>query len=73
MVVDNTLYFEANDGVNGPELWKSDGSAAGTVMLKDIKTSSLGIHIKNLTAVGNTLYFVANNDSNGSELWKSVV
>ena len=36
--VGNTLYFEANDGTNGDELWKSDGTASGTVMVKDIRS-----------------------------------
>ena len=34
--VGNTLYFSANDGTNGTELWKSDGTANGTMMVKDI-------------------------------------
>ena len=34
--VGSTLYFQANDGTHGGELWKSDGTAAGTVMVKDI-------------------------------------
>ena len=34
--VNGTLYFAANDGAHGEELWKSDGTAAGTVMVKDI-------------------------------------
>ena len=29
-------FFAANDGVNGYELWKSDGTAAGTMLVKDI-------------------------------------
>jgi len=38
--VGNTLYFKANDGTNGEELWKSDGTASGTVMVKDIRSGS---------------------------------
>ena len=38
--VGTTLYFRATDGTNGYELWKSDGTAAGTVMVKDIYSGS---------------------------------
>ena len=31
------LIFRASDGTNGRELWKSDGTASGTVMVKDIQ------------------------------------
>jgi len=74
--VGNTLFFNADDGVNGEELWKSDGTEAGTVLVRDIRPGSYGSYSyssspDNLTAVGNTLFFTAFDDVNGEELWKS--
>ena len=32
----SSIFFGATDGTNGRELWKTDGTAAGTVMVKDL-------------------------------------
>ncbi|MFN8357692.1 MAG: ELWxxDGT repeat protein [Spirosomataceae bacterium] len=69
-VIGSTLYFVATDATNGQELWKSDGTAAGTVLVKDINPSG-DSYAANLTVMGNTLYFRAYDATNGSELWKS--
>ena len=64
------MYFTANDGVKGVELWKSDGTAAGTVLAKDINGRTLPSNPTSLINVGTTLYFLADNGINGQELWK---
>ena len=70
VVMNNELYFSASDGT-GYELWKSDGTANGTIMVKNINNINGGSNPSALTAVGNTLYFIANDVTNGNELWKS--
>ena len=69
--VNGTLFFTADNGVNGRELWKSNGTATGTVMVKDIWAGSLDSRIDELTAVNGTLLFVANDGVTGPNLWKS--
>jgi ELWxxDGT repeat protein len=70
--VGNTLYFSAYDDANGDELWKSDGTSGGTVLVKDIWVGpSSGSNPTNLTALGSTLYFSADDGTNRRELWKS--
>ncbi|MDH5631497.1 MAG: Ig-like domain-containing protein [Gammaproteobacteria bacterium] len=71
--INGVTYFVANDGLggHGDELWKSDGTEAGTVMVKDIRPgiwSSSPIGFTNLNGI---LYFTANNGVDSYGLWKS--
>jgi ELWxxDGT repeat protein len=68
--VSGTLFFTANDW-SGRELWKSDGTASGTVLVKDIRPGSAWSYPSWLTNVNGTLFFAANNDTTGRGLWKS--
>ena len=65
------LYFTATDGSNGTELWRSDGTSSGTVMVKDIRSGSNSAYIESLVVFNNKVYFKANDGSNGAELWVS--
>ena len=69
--VGSTLYFAANDGVHGNELWKSDGTAAGTKMVKNIRPLAKSSDPQNLINVNGKLFFTANDGTHGRELWKS--
>ena len=77
--IGSTLYFSASNGttsgLNGTEVWKSDGTTAGTVLVKDINAGTGSSSPTSLTAVGSTLFFSASNGTttglNGTELWKS--
>ena len=70
-VINSSILFEANDGIHGNELWKSDGTTSGTVLVKDIRTGSSASSPSEFTNVNGTLYFRANDGVNGPELWKS--
>jgi ELWxxDGT repeat protein len=68
--VNNTLLFAADDGTNGTELWTSDGTSGGTVMVKDINPSGYGSP-ERLTVFNSKLYFQADDGTHGLELWTS--
>jgi len=69
--VNGTLFFSASDGTNGTELWKSNGTEAGTVLVKDIYYPGGSSSPVYLTDVNGVLFFRANDGTNGIELWKS--
>ena len=70
-VIDDTMYFNAFDVNNGRELWKSDGTSAGTMLVKDINPGSSSSYPRDFTDVNGTLFFIAYDGTNGNELWKS--
>jgi trimeric autotransporter adhesin len=65
-----TLFFTADDGVTGRELWKSNGTPEGTVLVKDINPID-DSGISNEITIGDILYFTADDNQNGVELWRS--
>src|SRR5262249_29772790 len=71
MNVNGTLFFSARNATRGFELWKSNGTPAGTLLVKDINPGSASSGPVALTNVNGTLFFYANNGVSGSELWKS--
>ncbi|MBI3386224.1 MAG: hypothetical protein HY027_00640 [Deltaproteobacteria bacterium] len=69
--VNGTLFFVADDDIHGFELWKSDGTPEGTVMLRDIREGEEGSDAEGLTAVDGLLFFFADDGIHGQELWRS--
>lgn len=75
-VVNKTLFFVADDGVKGRELWKSDGTTAGTILVKDINTKAgtsgtLDSNPTDLRSVNGRVFFLADDGISGRELWVS--
>ena len=79
---DSLLFFAADDGVNGLELWRTDGTANGTFLVKDINPGlASGVafssdpvsvdRFEDMLGVGDSLLFAANDGVHGRELWIS--
>jgi len=68
-VIGDDLYFSANDGVNGFELWRTNGTS--TTRVKDINLGAGSSYPTAFTAFGSYLYFGADNGTDGFELWRT--
>lgn len=65
-------FFAADNGTNGEELWVTDGTAAGTKMVKDIYPGATGSNITWLTRFNDKVVFAATDSEDyGNELWIS--
>lgn len=85
--LNGNLYFIANDSIHGYELWRTDGTPIGTILVKDIRPGaahsclsqvSFGNNfVPKIIAMGNNVYFFASDSTNQwgerfhFDLWKS--
>jgi ELWxxDGT repeat protein len=75
VVFKSALYFfaETGDARQPKGLWRSDGTAAGTVPVKTLGLTRYDSFFSPplLTVVGDQLFFRADDGVHGSELWKT--
>lgn len=70
LTIGNTVFFSAIDPVLGRELWKTDGTPAGTLLVKDIFVGPFSSSPTQFCNLNGTLFFAATGPE-GRELWKS--
>ncbi len=61
------VLFAADDGQVGEELWRSDGTAAGTIRVKDVSPGPSSSNLKRLAVAERQVFFQAN----GNEVWRT--
>lgn len=69
--VGGQAFFVADDGFTGSELWKTDGTVAGTMQVKDILPGPETSNPRDLTVVGGEVFFTAEDALGEIDLWKS--
>jgi ELWxxDGT repeat protein len=62
----NEVVFSTSSNLGGKELWKTDGTAGGTTLIK-----SGFISIELLTSSNGLVYFVTSTTETGKELWRT--
>ena len=65
-----TLFFTAEETPGDTELWKSNGTEAGTLKVGEINAGG-SANVGKLVAFGNRVIFRADNGTNGGEPWIS--
>src|SRR6266545_7526205 len=70
LAVGTALYFSADDGSSGRELWKSDGTAGNTKCVKNINPGSADADPADLVELNGRLFFSA-EDGTGRTIWQS--
>ena len=80
-VMGDALYFIAEYGTKGVELWRTNGTAAGTTVVREIRADTNSSFFNqsangpydysSFAALGNTLYFAATDGALGFELWST--
>ena len=72
LVFNGSIFFSADDGTKGSELWYSDGTTVNTNIIKDIN-SATDSNIQSIIATAAGFLISANDGVNGQELWKTDV
>ena len=63
------VYFRANDGSHGSELWRTDGTSEGTTLIADINPGEGSSAPEGMKSFARRIYFAASSADTGREVW----
>jgi ELWxxDGT repeat protein len=66
-----SLLFNGFNGADGFELWKTDGTSTGTILVRDLDPTTSSSYPQSLVDINGTLYFTAGS-LGAIGLWKSL-
>lgn len=69
--INGTVYFSASGGFESHQVWKTDGTVAGTVLVKDIYPGIAGYALNNFINLNGSLLLTVYGGPDGNEIWKS--
>ena len=67
--VGTVIFFAAYDPEHGVELWKSDGTDAGTELYADVVPGPTSSKPRNIFGIGGLVFFTATAEDTGEELY----
>lgn len=73
-IMNNSLFFIATDGSTSRQLWKTDGTTSGTVLVTDLDISGAGVSDyfdSNVFETNGKLLMNGRDTENGGEVWVS--
>lgn len=68
-LIGSSVYFAADDGKSGRELWRSDGTVAGTQLVHDLAPGAASAEVEQVTPFNGGVAFVAAAVSGDREVW----
>lgn len=71
VAVGDTVFLVVDDGIHGPELWRTDGTQAGSTMVTDLRPGPDGSRIGFMYALGAELVFFADDLGTGYRMWRT--